>query len=468
MGRAGSPKRPNIVFILTDDLSNDLLQYMPHVQALAERGTSFSHYYVVDSLCCPSRAAIFTGMYPHDDGVFRNVAAKAGDHHDAGYAAFQAHQDEHKTFATSLQAAGYRTGMMGKYLNGYAPRDQVPPGWDEWDVGGTPSYKEYDYTLNQDGIEVQYGTHPDDYLTNVLSHRAGDVIDRASRAKQPFALEVATFAPHLPATPAPQFAHSFPNLRAPHGPAWDTLPTDPPSWLSKFPPLAHADIANINSVYRRRVRSVQSVDLLVAHLEQRLRADHEMRNTYFVFSSDNGYHTGQYRMLPGKQTAFDTDIRVPLIVTGPGVPAGRTVSALGSSIDLNPTFEDIAQAKPTGRVDGTSLLSLMHGQPVPPDWQQAVLVEHHGPDYNHKDPDYQNYRAGDPQSYEAIRTAGSLYVEYRDGEQEYYDTRTDPNELHNLARSPSAAPAMAGLHRTLMAMENCHGAAQCQPAADVG
>ncbi|WP_304047951.1 sulfatase [Jatrophihabitans endophyticus] len=461
-GQAGSAKRPNIVFVLTDDLSTDLVQYMPHVEALADRGTSFSHYYVVDSLCCPSRSAIFTGMYPHDDGVFRNIVTKAGD---GGYVAFQAHHDENKTYATSLHAGGYRTAMMGKYLNGYLPTDDVAPGWDEWDVGGG-AYSEYDYVLNQDGIGVQYGHDPSDYLTNVLSHRGGDFIDRASKSTKPFALEVATYAPHLPATPGPGFEHSFPNMRAPHGPAWDTLPSNAPSWLANFPRLNANNIANINSVYRRRVQSAQSVDLMVAHLEQRLRADHELHNTYFVFSSDNGFHTGQYRMLPGKQTAFDTDIRVPLIVTGPGVPAGRTVSAMTSSIDLTPTFEDIAGSKPTGDVDGVSLLSLMHGGSVPADWQKAVLIEHHGPDFNHpRDPDFQVRRAGDPPSYEAIRTANALYVEYRNGEREYYDTRTDPDELHNLAYTPSADASMQQLHTTLQALEHCHGATQCQQAA---
>jgi N-acetylglucosamine-6-sulfatase len=430
---------------------------MPHVEALERRGTSFSHYFVVDSLCCPSRSAIFTGQYPHDDGVFTNTGA------DGGYDAFNHFGNVTKTFGSALQKAGYRTGLMGKYLNGYDPSDGQPPGWDEWDVAGD-GYPEYDYELDQDGLDISYGHDPGDYLTDVLSARAGGFIDQQATSGNPFALEVATFAPHRPATPAPRDRHSFPGLTAPHGPAYDTTPTDAPPWLARFAPLTGRQTRLINRVYRKRVQSAQAVDDLVAHLEQRLRADGLARNTYFVFSSDNGFHTGEYRLLPGKQTAFDTDIKVPLVVAGPGVPAGRTVTALASSIDLAPTFERLGAAAPTGRPDGVSLLPLLHGAAVPAGWQRAVLIEHHGPDMSAHDPDRQPPRAGDPPSYEAIRTATSAYVEYYNGEREYYDLTTDPDELHNIAST--APPAtLAALHRTLTALEHCHGSVQCQAAA---
>ena len=457
VGQAGSEQHPNIVFVLTDDLSTDLVPFMPHVVALMHQGTSFSHYYVVDSLCCPSRSAIFTGEYPHDDGVFTN------NHIDGGFDAFERNGDEHRTFATTLQHAGYDTAMMGKYLNGYQPTTAPQQGWNEWDVAGD-GYPEYDYALNHDGTRRFYGRRPHDYLTNVLSRRADSFIDSASSRHRPFALEVATFAPHRPATPAPRYRNSFETVRVPHGPSWDRRPTAPPSWLAHFPPLTRRNQAFMDKVYRLRVESVQSVDLLIARLEARLRADHELGRTYFVFSSDNGFHEGQYRLFPGKQTAFDTDTRVPLIVAGPGVPAGRTVSALGSSIDLAPTFDAMAHTAPNARVDGVSMLALMKGRPVPADWQRAVLIEHHGPDFDHQDPDYQPVRAGDPPTYEAIRTPNALYVEYVDGEREYYDTRTDPNELHNLAASAPAS-VLGPLHRTLEALERCHRAHRCRSAA---
>ena len=180
--RTPAGARPNIVFVLTDDLSTDLLPYMPHVAALMHQGTSFSHYYVVDSLCCPSRSAIFTGEYPHDDGVFTNHDA------DGGYAAFNAHRNQDRTFAVALHRAGYRTALMGKYLNGYADSDPVPPGWDTWDVTGD-GYGEYDYTLNENGIDIDHGHRPQDYLTDVLGDRADAFVDSAAHDGSPFALE---------------------------------------------------------------------------------------------------------------------------------------------------------------------------------------------------------------------------------------------------------------------------------------
>ena len=134
--------RPNFVFVLTDDLSWNLVSHMPNLQALQQAGTTMSRYYVVDSLCCPSRSAIFTGQYPHDDGVFTNAGS------DGGYFAFNQHGDQQKSFALALNKAGYRTAIMGKYLNQYQPAYPEPPGWDEWDVAGN-AYGEFSYNLNQ-------------------------------------------------------------------------------------------------------------------------------------------------------------------------------------------------------------------------------------------------------------------------------------------------------------------------------
>jgi arylsulfatase A-like enzyme len=449
--------RPNIVFILTDDLSMNLIPYMPHVRALAEAGTSFSNYYVVDSLCCPSRAAIFTGQYPHNDHVLSNHAP------EGGFTSFTQHGDAAKSFGVALHNAGYFTGFMGKYLNEYKATDPPQPGWDVWDVAGN-AYSEYNYALNENGSVHTYGTSPTDYLTNVLAGKAVNFVNRARYTGRPFALEVATFAPHKPATPAPIDSHSFPTLQVPRTPAFGVAPKHALPWLAKLPPLDAKDLADINSFYRLRVESVLAVDRLIGQLERVLAATHRLANTYFVFSSDNGFHMGEHNMRPGKQTAFDTDIRVPLIVAGPGVPAGRTVDAMTSSIDLAPTFLQIAHAQPTDEPDGISLLNLWHGAAPPADWQSAILVEHHGPVQTKNDPDVQSYFAGDPPSYEAIRTPSYLYAEYDTGEREYYDLRTDPYENDN-SYSSLSADQQQHLHEQLAALANCRGTAECQSAA---
>jgi N-acetylglucosamine-6-sulfatase len=462
---AGAPRRPNIVFVLTDDLSMDLLRYMPAVQALEARGTTFDNYFVSDSLCCPSRASIFTGDFPHDTGVFTN----AGTH--GGMGAWIGHQDERHTFNVALQQAGYRTAMMGKYINGYlegpgrspVPNDYVAPGWDEWDVAGW-GYPEFDYKMNIDGTVRHFGHRPRDYLTNVLARRGVQFINQSAQSKRPFFLELATFSPHSPYTPAPRDAHAFPGLQAPRPPSFDTLPTNPPAWLANHPPLTPGQQTRINWAVRRRVQAVQSVDRMLTAVQAALAQRHLLGNTYVVFSSDNGLHTGEYRMMPGKLTAFDTDIHVPLVVAGPGVPAGGSTQAMTENVDLADTFAAMGGVQMSS--DGTSLLPLLHGTPVA-GWRNAVLIEHHHPMPSRTDPDAQSSVSGNPPSYEAMRTKDFLYVEYIDGEREFYDLRTDPYELHNLAAGLSFAQLNA-LHAELLGLQDCHGAAACWTAGHVG
>jgi arylsulfatase A-like enzyme len=457
-GPAGSPHsapppRPNFVFVLTDDLAWNLVSHMPQVVAMQKAGLTFSKYYVVDSLCCPSRSAIFTGEYPHDDGVFTNAGR------DGGYPAYNAHGDQSKSFAVALQKSGYRTAMMGKYLNQYQPSDPIAPGWNVWDVGGN-AYPEFNYTLNENGKQVHYGDAPEDYLTDVLSTKATSFIASSAHSKKPFMLEVATFAPHAPYTPAPRYANADPNLQYPKTPAYDRLPINPPTWLGQRDPLTAGQQQSITKVYQERVEDDLSVGDMIASIERELRAKGVAKNTYLVFSSDNGFHEGEYRLEQGKQTAFDTDINVPLIVVGPHVPAGRTTTDLASNIDLAPTFESLAGLKVRKTIDGHSLAALWQGKKVK-DWRQAILIEHHGPDDQPGDPDAQTNAMADPPSYEAVRTANALYAVYNTGDQEYYDTAKDPYELDNIA-SKGIPP---DLGKALVALENCHNGVTCWKAA---
>ncbi|HYV14740.1 MAG TPA: sulfatase [Conexibacter sp.] len=464
VGGAFAPRRPNIVFILTDDLTSDLLPYMPNVEALRRRGTSFSNYFVTDSLCCPSRASILTGEFPHDTGVFRNTGP------DGGFLAFHARGEERSTYATSLQAAGYRTALMGKYLNQYRPGrirtalggPYVPPGWSDWVVAGN-GYPGFGYRLTRNAHVVHRGYRPRDYLTNVLAHEGVEFAGRAAADGVPFMLNVWTFAPHAPATPAPQDAHRFATVTAPRDPAFDEADlSDKPLWLRHHAPLGPLQLQRIDDAFRQRVRSVQAVDRMVGRIEQRLRAAGVARNTYIVFSSDNGFHLGQHRLTPGKLTAYDPDVRVPLIVTGPGVPAGHVVDAMTQNTDLCPTFAELAGAQPPPHADGRSLAPFLRGED-PPDWRDAVLIEHHGNVTGLGDPDLPPAGSGNPPTYEALRSKDALYVEYADGERELYNLATDPFELDNLA--DAAPPALlARLSASLAAMAGCHGAAQCREA----
>lgn len=454
--RAARPgPAPNVVFVLTDDLAWNLVRFMPHVRAMERDGVTFRRYFVTDSLCCPSRASIFTGRLPHDTGVFSNSEP------DGGFRKFNAKGEEQDTFATALQSAGYHTAMMGKYLNGYVPTRRIDPtgvpyeapGWSEWDVAGH-GYPEFGYKLATDGRVQFFGHRRRDYLTNVLARRGVRFIRRSARAGQPFMLELATFAPHRPYTPAPQDRHKFHGLRAPRDPSFDRPNTAAPSWLALHPPLTGRQIAKLDRGFRKRAQSVQAVDRMIGRVENALKAAGVAGNTYVVFSSDNGLHMGQHRLTAGKLTAFDSDIHVPLVVMGPGVPASRSVDQVAENVDLAPTFAELARTRMQVAPDGRSLVPLLQGRPVR-HWRDAVLVEHRGPVNGPGDPDRPEGGSGNPTSYEALRLPDALYVEYMDGEREYYDLRHDPYERHNVFASLPLGRAVE-LHARLARLAGCH------------
>jgi N-acetylglucosamine-6-sulfatase len=451
-GAAAGGKRPNIVFILTDDLALNTVQFMPHVLEMQKKGVTFANYFVTDSLCCPSRSSIFTGRFPHDTGIFTNTGK------DGGFQAFHNRHEEQATFATALASAGYRTAMMGKYLNGYKPQNDPPEtGWSLWEVAGN-GYPQFNYDFSDNGKFIRAGHEPGDYLTDVLAAKAVDFVKQS--AGSPFAIEVATFSPHAPYTPAPRDADAFPGLRAPRTAAFNAAPdASMPQWLKAHPELSAGAIARIDADFRKRAQSVQAVDKMIGELEDAVASIGEAGNTYFVFSSDNGYHMGEHRLMPGKMTAFDTDIHVPLIVIGPGIAPGRVVQDIADNIDLNPTFAEIGGLAAAANVDGRSLVPLLHGQTVT-EWRKAALVEHHGHLTDKSDPDFPPMHSGNPPSYEAIRGLTWVYVEYDTGEKEYHDRTSDPDELHN---TYAALPddQKVSLHAMLTGLTNCHDAQGC-------
>ena len=448
--------RPNIVFVLTDDFSWNLVQYMPRVRALQRQGTTFTRYFVANSLCCPSRAAIMTGAFPHNNGIFTNTGP------NGGFAAFHERGLEQKTFATALLSGGYRTGFMGKYLNSYLPETRyVPPGWTDW-VGSDRVYTGFDYVLNDNGRLEYHGSRPEDYVTDVMAQKGVEFIEDAAAEPRPFFLELSTYAPHKPYTPAPRDAHLFPNLRAPRGVAFDRPNVNAPRWLHKRP-RKREELRQFDQIFRDRVRSVQAVDALVGRVQATLRARGLAENTYFVFSSDNGYHLGEHRLMPGKMTAFDHDTRVPLIVAGPDVPAGAVLEEITQSVDLNPTFAEMGGVAPSPLADGRSLLPLLRGEPVTW-WRRAAFIEHKRPAPHPDDPDQPPPGGGDPPpNYKAIRTAGALYVEYGNGEREFYDLERDPAQVYN--RYAEMRPERrARLRDALAALRSCRGQPSCWAA----
>jgi len=434
--------RPNIIFLLTDDQDLELnsLAYMPNVRGLlASQGTTFSNDFVPLSLCCPSRSSILTGEYAHNHHVYTNAKP------DGGYKIFLQNGLEEATVGTALHAAGYRTALMGKYVNAYpagTENTHVPPGWDEWDVPiGGAAYNEFNYTLNQNGTLIKHGKTPDDYLTDVLTGRAREFIRGAAADHVPFFLYLATYAPHKPYTPAPRHAALFPGVKAPRTPSFNEGDvSDKPEAVRKLAALSKQDVATLDTQYRLRLQSLQAVDEMVAALVRVLRNNGRLGNTYIFFTSDNGYHLGQHRMRAGKYTPYEEDIRVPLLVRGPGVPAGRTVDAFVENVDFAPTFADLAGAHLASHPDGRSLVPLLGGgaSGAPDGWRRVVLLEQFAFRELPQGTDgiLEPSEAATIEEYPShlgLRTPTYKYIERSTGEQEYYDLTQDPDELRNLA-----------------------------------
>ncbi len=442
----GQGSKPNIVFILTDDLDARSIRFMPKLKSLVvDRGTTFANFFVTNSLCCPSRSSILTGDYPHNHGVITNSFPPGG------FQKFHNTGRERSTIATWLKAEGYRTMLAGKYLNGYGAGTAmaVPPGWDEWYAAlqDEEAYSYYFFSLNENGRHVQYQNRPEDYLTDVIASKATDFIERAATDSRPFFLYLAPYAPHLPATPAPRHQNELRDVTAPHSPSFNEEDiTDKPRWVRHTGRLTPAEIREIDELYRRRLQSLLAVDDMIEKIIRSLDARHQMTNTFIFFSSDNGFHMGEHRLPPGKGTAYEEDIRVPLIVRGPGVSAGRTVEHFALNIDLAPTFAQLAGAKTPDAVDGLSLVPLLgNGLPSVDVWRKDFLVEHWAD------------RGDRVRPYSALRTQKYLYVDYATGERELYNLRTDPYELTSIHNSAPHA-LIKELAKRLNALERCKGA----------
>src|SRR5215470_12317081 len=333
--------------------------------------------------------------------------------------------------ATLLHDAGYRTVLLGKYLNGNqntAPAFYIPPGWDEWysPYAGNP-YSEYNYTLNENGTLKTYGATAADYLTDVIHAKAVDFIKRVP-SSQPLFVYFATYAPHSPYTPAPRHATLFPNIKAPRPPSFNEADTtDKPDYIKTRPLLTQTQIDNIDEAYRNRLRALQAVDEAIGDLIATLSATGRLSNTYIVFTADNGYHMGEHRLLPGKYTPYETDLHVPLIIRGPGVAAGVSRSEYTADLDLAETFAELAGVPPLSFSDGRSLRPLFSSV-SPGSWRRSLLLEEFGtgefdpPDErpSPREPlDKQDLATVVPiPSYSGFQAPGYKYIEYKSGEKE--------------------------------------------------
>jgi len=288
----GAGSRPNILFILTDDMRASDLQYMPNTQNLLEKqGVKFTNAWVTRSLCCPSRSTILRGQYAHNHNVWTNVYPSGGfwKFHDQGL--------ENSTIATWLDDTGYDTVLIGKYLNpygldragNYAPTTYVPPGWDRWYAWeGTYRGTQLKYDINENGRVATYyrsKTHDTD-----LDTQTAERFIRQTAGSAPFFMHLSPNAPHDPAYYAPRHANEFSDTPLPGPPSFNEKDvSDKPAWVRNRPLLTSTNVQYLTKLYRDRLRTLQSVDEMVGRLVAALRDTGELSNTYIVFTSDNGF-----------------------------------------------------------------------------------------------------------------------------------------------------------------------------------
>jgi N-acetylglucosamine-6-sulfatase len=448
---AQTVSKPNIVFILTDDMRKDDLQYMPKTRALLQdRGMSFSNAFVSNALCCPARATIMRGQYSHNTHVWTNDNTSIG-----GRQAYQQNGDEVDNVATRLDAASYRTALFGKYLNGYSDTTGRPPGWDRW-FACVYKCDYYDYKINDDGTLRKYGFTSADYQADVIADHAKTFIDASANSSVPFFAYVAPMAPHPPATPAPRYLHtSYDGLKAPRPPSFNEADvSDKPSWIRQLSKLSSSQISAIDTRHEKRAESLQAVDDLVEGIVGELENTGAISNTYVFFTSDNGWHEGEHRIKSDKRRPYEEDIRMPLLVRGPGVAGGSTSDKLILNTDYLPTFTDLAcpSSSPcdpqvtqnwTYVPDGRSLKPVLEGNATP--WRNAILLEA-AAEYS---PAYYGIR-----TVNSATTTEGKYVEYEGGARELYDLGADPYELTN--RYNATAPP-SDLASRLKALKSCAG-----------
>jgi arylsulfatase A-like enzyme len=435
--------KPNVIFVLADDLDAASIASMPHLQGLlVQQGVSFRNALASNPICAPSRTSLLTGLQAHNHGVWRNAT---------GAATLRASGREQSTVAVRLQQAGYRTALIGKYVNGYNGEDPAP-GWDQWQAVyssvGSDAY--YNYTIRENTRAVNYGAAPSDYLTDVLSQRAVAFVRQATQENHPFFLWLAPSAPHRPATPAPRHANDFATARAPRTPSFNEQDvSDKPAYVRAMPLLTAADIDDTDALYRDRLRAMLAVDEALAAVVDAVAQAGQTGNTWFVFASDNGFMMGQHRFARGKDAPYEPSLLVPLIIRGPSTPANVARDHMVTLVDLGATLAAFGDALPADNsIDGRSLLPLL-GTAPPSDsaWRTDVLLEH------------QMQSSGEEAvpHYAGLRTPNRVYVEYATTEVEYYELDQDPDELRS--RKLDAA-SRAPWQERLAAVRACRGS-QC-------
>ena len=458
MAAPAAAAKPNIVFVMTDDQTTASVSVQRNVGLLKGQGTSFSRAIATYPLCCPSRATYLSGQYSHNHGVIHNAGPFGG------YTSF----DNSNALPLWLQAAGYRTMHVGRYLNGYGVQNpditEIPPGWNDWISGVGESVFDYrQWQMNENGTIVWRPgpDHPGEHQTDFFGRRAAELIDKAAPSEQPFYLSLTFPAPHSGAprdpddpaflgtpSPAPRHRNFFAGLPLPHPPNFDEADVSrKPQIVADRPRITPEWHAAIQENYQQELESLLSVDDAVGSVIAALERTGELDDTLLIYTSDNGFFHGEHRIASEKVLPYDAGARIPLILHGPGVAEGLALDQLVGNIDWAPTIVDAADATPGRLMDGRSLFELID-DPRKETGRELVLENGVG--------------ANGVPMFRALRNERYSWIEHRTtGEYELYDLLRDPYELRNLEDLDSYATLRRRLAGRLRKLQSCRGNRAC-------
>ncbi|XP_049948893.1 N-acetylglucosamine-6-sulfatase-like isoform X1 [Schistocerca serialis cubense] len=452
--------KPNFVVILTDDQDITIggMTPMKKTQKLiANEGITFPNAFVTTPICCPSRTSILTGLYQHNHRTVNNSFE--------GNCFGRKWQNELEPYAlpVPLRSLGYKTFYAGKYLNQYGRKEKgtahVPPGWDWW-IGLVGNSRYYNYTLSVNGSRVQHGDQEGDYLTDVITSYSLEFLKQKDVLSSGFFMMLAPPAPHAPFTPAQSYSGYFKHVTAMRTKNFN-VPSKHKHWLLRMPPeeLPTTTLKTLDTYYHKRWETLLSVDDMVESVVNTLNSMNVLNNTYIIYTSDNGFHIGQFALPWDKRQPYEFDISVPMLVRGPGIPKKKVIYDIVLNIDLAPTIIDIANASPLINMDGKSFKQLLIS--VNKTNKRGFLVEYVG-EGNDETIDPKCHLPVDNDISQCVQAASCkcqdsrnntytclrymssaeniIYCQFSDSEnyKEAYNLNADPYQLTNLAYNLSS------------------------------